>query len=67
MLFYENVYAVSREYNQRFETLYVPLSVKPGLVQRLLEVVRPALAQRPGNAVQRPVRRTQDARVSVVR
>lgn len=46
MVIYENVYGVSREYNERFETLYVPISNKTGLLQRLLANLRPAGAVR---------------------
>ena len=52
MLFYDNVYSVSREYNQRFELQHVPLSNKPSLIQRLLVVVQSVWAQRVSNPAQ---------------
>ena len=61
MLFYENVYSVSREYNQRFELQYVPLSNKPSLIQRLLVVVQSVWAQRvskPAQITSQTVRNT---------
>ena len=63
MLFYENVYTVCKEYNQRFETLIVPVNTKPGLIQRLLVALQSVTAQRLSKPSQVPV---QAARNTIV-